>query len=1459
MYLRKLNAALHIKWLNRLLHEESRPGFIAGVPYILIFRWLIVPAVLMRATLEPSRVTPWWTLVCVFAMLGDAALATWATYQLPPRSSARAHAYIVALDILLISIIYFTTARTQSLFFLFYLLPMFVAAEYFTMWTVLIVFACITISFAGVLYATYPYDRDHPAINVLWVKVYLARECFYLAVSLSAGFVVRLNRLQHSRLQVQTKRMRALNDFQLRAERLLSKDKVMSLAADVLVEQINARMAGVVDGDDGTFTTKPERSDAQAEGLLLALQRIRQIPADRENELHAERIGRSDWPSLLVCTKFRAVGPVPHLVFALFSPDQVETADGPAFVLALSAHLQVALERISFLTHIGAGAKDSAAAIEVDLQIDRALTDLVQGLNFKFAIVSLIVGEYIKAVKGRNVPEAWMRLSAHALTSDDIDAYVVRNNETVVIAGSDPRFNSTIYGRFHHENLQRIFSPIRGPSGVIGLVEAGCSKNVADQVFVPTIQAEVAVICSSLATQLDRALPLTDPLQSIAAHAIAILRAGSASVHIFEGARHVRCAGAGRASAAFLAAHPPRQGGLGATAILRRRPISVDDPEELRAAHSPLYEVGIRAIVAFPLALGAGRSGVLYVHYWAVHRITDLELHVGSVFAKQIEAAIYNDLMIRNLAAENQKAWWLSELQNVLQALVTSADLDRLLEAIADVVLDAADADNVVLYQFVASSRQFASPPTLSGDFLDRDSMRNPISRSTVLWRLLDSSDPVFLEYPPLDPGTVAPVAGWSHPVPFAQREQVRSCAVIALRLKPPSDTVGLLFVNYRQPREFTSQDRRVLLALAASAAIAISTARLHKAMTSALERKQAELDGLDALDAAIVRAVRGASMESFLDMFLDVALRTTRTTLGTIVWIDHSRNLLCSRSSRGFPVGLTVSLENGIIGLAARELRALVVSNVNDPFWRDIYNPLVAGTNSELAVPIVDSGCLLGVINLESDELAHFSDRDVHWIELLVRQLLVFIRSTNLSTQISMEAQFRTALAYIAHRVHGPDYSLEKGLRLLLTGVTAREGLGYSRAMLFFVSEKTREVHGILAIGPQNATEATAVWDRLGASRSTDDSYEARFASLVAEVESFAENISRDETLDAPLSRAVKSIVCSLDSLGAVSRAVQTGEIVTVQHEDPDDARELLAAVSEGDPGSTLICAPLRTNTVIGCLIIDNRFLPTERVIDADKLRGLGAFCEFIAAYVDNYRLRQRTQTRTYEELSHQIKRPLTNATCKVLALFEEPWCDDRLKERLLYVRSDLAKAQTVSKTVKLFADLTINGALKVGARRISRDSFMEVLIRAAVDFKVGCDPERPLTYYVDEGSFQAAGYLEMCYDPFLFEQALYNILDNAAKYSFGETVVRLYGGETSEWASIYVSNKGIALRPEYVDACTEREWRGSEARAIAGEGSGLGLWIVKHIMWAHSGRLEVRATGSDGLTVVGLHFPVC
>jgi two-component system phosphate regulon sensor histidine kinase PhoR len=95
---------------------------------------------------------------------------------------------------------------------------------------------------------------------------------------------------------------------------------------------------------------------------------------------------------------------------------------------------------------------------------------------------------------------------------------------------------------------------------------------------------------------------------------------------------------------------------------------------------------------------------------------------------------------------------------------------------------------------------------------------------------------------------------------------------------------------------------------------------------------------------------------------------------------------------------------------------------------------------------------------------------------------------------------------------------------------------------------------------------------------------------------------------------------------------------------------------------------------------------------------------------------------------------------------------------------------------------------------------------------------------------------------DPFLLEQMLVNLLDNAVKYTEkGEIRVacRFAAGQLE----IEVSDTGIGIASEHLPRIFERFYVADKSRSRKLGGTGLGLSIVKHIVQQHGGTIEVRS----------------
>jgi two-component system sensor histidine kinase KdpD len=110
---------------------------------------------------------------------------------------------------------------------------------------------------------------------------------------------------------------------------------------------------------------------------------------------------------------------------------------------------------------------------------------------------------------------------------------------------------------------------------------------------------------------------------------------------------------------------------------------------------------------------------------------------------------------------------------------------------------------------------------------------------------------------------------------------------------------------------------------------------------------------------------------------------------------------------------------------------------------------------------------------------------------------------------------------------------------------------------------------------------------------------------------------------------------------------------------------------------------------------------------------------------------------------------------------------------------------------------------------------------------------------------------------DAVLIEQALGQILDNAAKYSAPGSRIVVDGSLDQEQIVLSVTDEGLGLAPEEKARLGERFFRGNRHLATI-PGSGLGLWIAKAFMRANGGNLEASSPGEGLGVTVSLLLPV-
>jgi heavy metal sensor kinase len=110
---------------------------------------------------------------------------------------------------------------------------------------------------------------------------------------------------------------------------------------------------------------------------------------------------------------------------------------------------------------------------------------------------------------------------------------------------------------------------------------------------------------------------------------------------------------------------------------------------------------------------------------------------------------------------------------------------------------------------------------------------------------------------------------------------------------------------------------------------------------------------------------------------------------------------------------------------------------------------------------------------------------------------------------------------------------------------------------------------------------------------------------------------------------------------------------------------------------------------------------------------------------------------------------------------------------------------------------------------------------------------------------------------DPIRLRHVIYNLLDNAIKYTPSHGTVKLSITAENHHVRLIVEDSGIGIPPDHLPHVFERFYRVDKSRSRAEGGTGLGLSIVQSIVQAHGGTVGVVSEPHAGTRCV-VEIPV-
>jgi diguanylate cyclase (GGDEF)-like protein len=219
--------------------------------------------------------------------------------------------------------------------------------------------------------------------------------------------------------------------------------------------------------------------------------------------------------------------------------------------------------------------------------------------------------------------------------------------------------------------------------------------------------------------------------------------------------------------------------------------------------------------------------------------------------------------------------------------------------------------------------------------------------------------------------------------------------STIVVPLVEGNEAAAVIIAESARVDAFTEVHEKLLSVSGSQAALAIVAQR-------ARERLEERVEHLDALHK--ISQLASLSVREGFEEVLGTVLEVTRDLIpvghAAILLMDPKNLSLRVHASEGYQDGverLAIPLGRGITGRAAELGKPLIVHNVE--VEKD-YLPGVPGARSEIALPLIAEGQVIGVLNCESPEPNAYQEEHVRTLSVVAQHLAVVLRTAQLHAE---------------------------------------------------------------------------------------------------------------------------------------------------------------------------------------------------------------------------------------------------------------------------------------------------------------------------------------------------------------------------------------------------------------------------------------------------------------------------
>lgn len=413
-----------------------------------------------------------------------------------------------------------------------------------------------------------------------------------------------------------------------------------------------------------------------------------------------------------------------------------------------------------------------------------------------------------------------------------------------------------------------------------------------------------------------------------------------------------------------------------------------DDPQELDDLLDPDFrnyidQVGSQSYLCIPLQRGNERLAVLWVGYHESRCLHTGLLERGKDFAASAAQELQKVDLIEQLGNANRTT-------NLITQVRLIDNLDQTLRTAGERIKQLFKADVISIHCYDHDQARFTCPPIYVGNELERPRVwSHSMQLQPILRYAFQLNQGLFIADTHNDPDF--------RNSRFVQEEGIRSCLVLPLR--EANQTVGVLFINYRQLTRLRQNERNALDQLAKQLAVAIHNEQLKQASNRRIRMLEAIHETVQALRFSV------HSFDEILQVIVEQSFK-----LFDPIDEEEKYSLLMLYS---LPDKLTfqavypkevaarlaqlvgeIDLQNSAHGIVGRAFKTRQTQHVADVSKDPDYIKILDQISSQLVVPIEIDNDVIGVLSLEHARPNSFSQEDISALETFAQFAAIAISS---------------------------------------------------------------------------------------------------------------------------------------------------------------------------------------------------------------------------------------------------------------------------------------------------------------------------------------------------------------------------------------------------------------------------------------------------------------------------------